>query len=123
VNALFYVGSIVIIFWGIAHLIPTGSIVKGFGEISEDNKKILTIGVVAEGVVLIFTGLFPLLVLVITGSSDRGAHIVYFYSAVLLLVLAVMTALTGARTSIIWYKICPVVKTMVAILFLFGSLL
>jgi len=28
--------------WGIAHLFPTKSVVEGFGEISDDNKKIVT---------------------------------------------------------------------------------
>jgi hypothetical protein len=124
-NVLLYIGSIIIILWGIGHLIPTRSIVRGFGELSEDNKKILIMELIAEGVVLVFTGLFPLLfgVILRSSSSDRIIHIVYFYSAILLLVMAILTAVTGARTSIIWYKICPVVKTVVAILFLFGSLL
>jgi hypothetical protein len=124
-NALLYAGSIIIILWGIGHLIPTKSIVRGFGEISEDNKRILTMEVIAEGITLIFVGLFPLLIGVIvkSSSSNSAIHIVYFYSAILLLVMAILTAVTGARTSIIWYKICPVVKTVVAVLFLFGSLI
>jgi hypothetical protein len=41
-ETLLYIGSIVIILWGIAHIIPTKAIVNGFGEISEDNRKVLT---------------------------------------------------------------------------------
>jgi len=37
-----YVGSSLPLLWGIAHLFPTKSVVKGFGEISEDNKNIVT---------------------------------------------------------------------------------
>jgi hypothetical protein len=37
--------------------------------------------------------------------------------------MATWTAFTGARTSVIWIKICPLVKTVVAILFILGSLL
>lgn len=51
-DILLYVGSALIIIWGIAHIIPTGAIVRGFGAISEDNKKIITMESVAEGVTL-----------------------------------------------------------------------
>jgi len=37
-ETLLYIGSIVIILWGIAHIIPTKAIVNGFGEISGDNR-------------------------------------------------------------------------------------
>ena len=36
---LIYAGSAIIILWGIAHLIPTKAIVKGFGDISATIKK------------------------------------------------------------------------------------
>jgi hypothetical protein len=41
----------------------------------------------------------------------------------MLLVMGGLTAMTGARTSNIPIKLCPVVKTIVAILFLLGSVL
>jgi hypothetical protein len=44
-ETLLYIGSIVIILWGIAYIIPTKAIVNGFGEISEDNRRVLTTGV------------------------------------------------------------------------------
>ena len=58
-NILLYIGSIIIILWGVAHLIPTKAIVRGFGAISEDNKKILTMEVISEGLTLIFVGVLP----------------------------------------------------------------
>jgi hypothetical protein len=39
----------------------------------------------------------------------------------MLLVLAALTALTGARTSALPIKLCPVVKTLAAVLLLLGS--
>ena len=41
-DILLYVGSVIIFLWGLGHLIPTKSIVSGFGKISGDNKKIIT---------------------------------------------------------------------------------
>ena len=120
---LLYIGSIVIILWGIAHLIPTKSIVSGFGQISEDNKKIIAMESIAEGITLCFIGVLALLVTGQAGSQGQASFIVYLACAVMLLVMAVLTLLTGARTSILPYKICPAVKTAVAILFLLGTIL
>jgi len=122
-ETLLYVGSSVIILWGTAHIIPTRAIVNGFGEISEDNRKVLTMELIAEGLTLIFLGVLPLLVTVLVGIQDRTAGIVYLACAVMLLVMAVLTGVTGARTSTIWYKICPAVKTIVAALFILSVML
>ena len=120
---LVYAGSIVIILWGIAHIIPTKAIVHGFGEVSEDNRKVLTMEVIAEGLTLIFLGALPLAVTVLVGAQDTTAGIVYLACAGMLLAMAVLTGVTGARTATIWYKICPAVKTIVAALFILSAML
>lgn len=122
-DLLLYIGSIIIILWGIAHIVPTKAIVSGFGAISEDNKLIITMESITEGLTLCFIGMLVLLVTSLAGSQSQAAHIVYLACAVMLLIMAILTAMTGARTSILPYKICPGVKTIVAILFFLGSLL
>jgi hypothetical protein len=122
-EALIYSGAGIIILWGIAHLIPTRTIVKGFGEISNDNKKVLAMEVIAEGLALIFLGVLPLLVVLSCNPQSCTAHNVYLASGGMLLVMALLTLLTGARTPVIWYKICPAVKTLVAILYILGAVL
>lgn len=122
-ETLLYIGSGVIILWGIGHLIPTKSIVSGFGKISEDNKKIITMEWVAEGLTLCFIGVLVLLVTLLAGYEAEAANIVYLASAVMLLVMALLTLLTGARTSIVPIKICPVIKTIVAVLFILATVL
>ena len=122
-DTLIYIGSAIIILWGIAHLIPTRAIVNGFGAISEDNKKIIAMESIAEGLTLIFLGVLPLLVTILADPQSEIADIVYLACAVMLLVMALLTLLTGARTPTIWYKICPAVKTAVAILFILGGVL
>jgi len=117
-DVLLYVGSGVILVWGIAHLVPTKSIVNGFGSISEDNKKIIAMESIAEGLTLCFLGVLVLLVTSLAEPQSETARIVYLACAVMLLIMAVLTAVTGARTSILPYKICPVVKTIVAVLFI-----
>lgn len=122
-QGLVYAGSIIIMLWGIAHLVPTGAIIKGFGKITEDNKKILAMEVISEGVTLIFLGLFPLLTTLILGPDEKASHLVLFGFAGMLILMAILTALTGARTPTIWYKLCPGVKTLAAVLFILGAVL
>ena len=122
-DILLYAGSGLVFAWGVAHLIPTKSIVAGFGPISEDNKKIIAMESIAEGLTLCFLGVLVGLVTSLTGYESEGASVVYIACAVMLLVMAVLTTLTGARTSILPYKICPFVKTAVAVLYLTGGLL
>jgi hypothetical protein len=118
-----YIGSAVLIIWGIAHIVPTKNVVNGFGTISEDNKRVITMEWVAEGLALCFIGLLVLFVTVLGDSQDEVSLIVYRASAGMLIVMAIWTALTGARTPIVPIKICPFVKTIVAILFIVGSVL
>jgi len=121
-DILLYIGSALLIVWGIAHIIPTKSVVNGFGQISEDNKRIITMEWVAEGLTLCFIGLLVLFVTVLGDSQNDVSLIVYRASAAMLIVMAGWTALTGARTKIIPIKLCPFVKTIVAVLFIVGSL-
>jgi len=116
-NALLYIGSIIIILWGIAHLVPTRGVVKGFGAISEDNRRIITMEWLAEGLTLIFIGILVLIVTSQASDGNAAARWVVMASAAMLLVMAVLTQMTGARTSVVAIKICPWVKTLVAILF------
>lgn len=78
---------------------------------------------IAEGLTLVFIGMLVLLITVLNGSQTPASINVFRISAAMLLVMALLTLFTGARTSIVPVKICPVVKTGVAILFLLASLL
>jgi len=118
-DILLYVGSIVITLWGVAHIIPTKRIVNGFGSISVDNRRILTMEWIAEGLTLVFIGLLVLFVTILGGAQNTVSAIVFTISALMLIVMA---GLTGGRTPIVFFKICPLAKTAVAILFFLGSL-
>ena len=122
-DILLYVGAGVITLWGIAHVIPTKAVVNGFGQISQDNKRIITMEWIAEGLTLCFIGVLVLLVTVFAGLQNQVSNIVYWASATMLVVMAILTASTGARTSILPIKICPVVNIAVAILFILGAVL
>jgi hypothetical protein len=66
------------------------------------------------------------LVIVLTlakGANDGAVIIVYKASAIMLLVMGTWSSQTRARTSIVTMKICPNVKSGVALLFVVGSLI
>ncbi len=118
-----YAGSGIITIWGIAHIAPVRRIVEGFGAITEDNRKIITMEWIAEGLALVFLGALAALAAFTGGATDTVSRSVILASAAMLLVFAVLTALTGARTAILPMKICPFVKTVSALLFITGVLL
>jgi hypothetical protein len=119
---LIYSGSAFILFWGIAHLFPTRSVVSGFGEISVDNKRIITMEWIIEGIALIFIGAINAIVTTIDHTSTISLAI-YLSSAVVLVVLAFVSLLTGFKISFLPFKLCPVIFITSAVLIILGGLL
>ena len=117
----FYVGSIMILAWGIAHLVPTRSVVNGFGAISQDNRRIITMEWVAAGMAMVFIGVLNLVITASGQFLDPVTLVVYRTSGIVLIALTVLSKLTGARTAIVPMKVCPYVQMAAGILFLVGS--
>jgi hypothetical protein len=122
-SILLLTGSITVIIWGIAHLFPTNSVIKGFGDISADNKNILKMEWVTEGFSLIFIGTLVLLVTIIADKENITSGIVYITSSVFLFSLAILSFLTGYKVNFLPYKLCPLIFSISGILILMGSLL
>ena len=121
-QVLLYASSAFIAFWGIAHLFPTRSVVAGFGDISIDNQRIITMEWIVEGVALIFMGSINAIVTTIDHTSSISLAI-YFISAAALLALALVSFLTGFKISFLPYKLCPVIFVTSAVLLMLGALL
>jgi hypothetical protein len=120
-DILLYAAAVVVSLRGVAHLIPTESVVAGFGRISVDNQRVLTMEWVAEGLTMIFTGALIAAVTLAASTEDSVALVVYLAVAGLLAAIAVLTALTGARTPVGWFKACPLVMASAITLLLIGS--
>jgi hypothetical protein len=117
-----YLGAFFTFAWGVAHLFPTRSVVKGFGPISQDNHHIITMEWIVEGVSLIFIGLLVAVVtLVETGSSLARA--VYWLCFVELNVLSIVSLFTGFKVNLLPFKLCPVIFTGSSVLILLCNLL
>ena len=116
---LIIIGAAITIIWGVAHLFPTKSVVKGFGDISTDNKNIIAMEWIVEGVSLIFIGVVVLGVSFIDATSGSSTF-VFIASAGVLIALALVSLFTGFKVNFLPFKLCPVLFTTSAILILTG---
>ena len=116
-----YLGALLPVVWGIAHLFPTRGVVAGFGEITEDNRHIITMEWIVEGVSLIFIGI---LVAAITlfGEGTVAATLVNWLCAGFLVVMAGISLFTGFKVNIFFFKLCPILFTAAAVLIVMGTL-
>jgi hypothetical protein len=119
---LLFAGAALPFLWGVAHLFPTKSVVKGFGDITADNKKIIAMEWIVEGVALMFIGAVVLAVTLID-RTGRASKAVYLLSFVTLNVLSVVSLKTGFKVSFVPFKLCPAILTAASILILLGSYL
>ena len=118
---LVYIGAGLTTIWGIAHLFPTKGVVAGFGEISQDNRRIITMEWIVEGVALIFIGIQVATVTFLDPSSVATLA-VYLVSMIALLVLALVSIFTGFRVNFLPFKLCPFIFGLSALLILLGGI-
>ena len=121
-DVLAYAAGGVLVLWGVAHIAPTRSVASSFGSLSVDNRRVLIMEWVAEGFTHIFVGLLVILMTALEGPFAAGSAVVYRAAAAFFALLVVWTAVTGARTPVIWYRICLVVLTAAAALLVAASL-
>jgi len=120
-EAFVYAAAALVALWGVAHLVPTRVVVAGFGGISDANRRILEMEWIAEGLTMLFVAVLVVGVTLDGGAGNHVAVIVYRMAAGALTAIAVLTAVTGARTSVRWFKACPLLLSVVVALLLAGS--
>ena len=117
-DILLYISGPVLLFWGLAHIIKTNPAVNSFGQLSVDNKRIVIMEWVSEGLLIVFIGVFA-----IVGSLIGLQSVIFWLPAAALLIMAVLSLATGARTSLIQFRLCPVIFSVCALLIVAGVLL
>ncbi len=118
---LAYVAAAMLIAWGAAHLAPTRVVAASFGDISLDSRRILVMEWMAEGLTHVFLGVLVILITALQGADEPATQLVYRVTAGVLVLVAGLTASTGARTSVVWFRICPFVLSGAAVLLLGAS--
>jgi hypothetical protein len=119
-DTIAYVAAALIAAWGIAHAAPTRQVIDGFQPTSRDNTRVITQEWLAEA--LTMWGLAAITIAATAAGPPTTADWVYRIGAALLVAIAAHTTLTGARTHVIWFKVCPVVLTTSAVLLVAASL-
>ena len=109
----------VVVLWGVAHVIPTRNVLA---PITVDNRRVVLQEWLVEAAAMWGIAALVIVCTVVGGAASEVTSWVYRVAASLLVALAVVTALTGARTKVIWFKICPVLLTSSAVLLLVASL-
>lgn len=105
------------------HLIKTQPVVAGFEPLSDDNRHVLRMEWIVEGVALIFVAVLVATVTLTQEPMAASSRLVYFLSSAFLLAMAVVSLFTGARASLLPYKLCALIFTGSAILIGVGSML
>jgi len=121
-QVLLYSGAILTGIWGISHLIPTKNVVAGFGDISEDNRNIIKMEWIIEGVSLIFIGAIIGVVTYI-GPFGELSRAVYTVVVAGLLALALVSLFTGFKVRFLPFRLCPFILTISAVLIFLGGVL
>jgi hypothetical protein len=116
--ALALAAAILTIGWGVAHLFPTRAIVRGFGDIGTENRRVITMEWIFEGVTLIFAGMLTAAVSLAGDDSSATATVAFIATAALLIVMAVISLLTAGRNTFIAYRLCAPIFSASAILLL-----
>ena len=119
-DVLLYIAAALTGVWGIAHLFATRGVVAGFGEISADNRRIITMEWIVEGVALLSIGALVAAVTV-AGSSGAAASAAYAVAIATLLVLAVVSLFTGFRIAFLPFRLCPLIFAASALLIGLGA--
>jgi len=123
VDVLGYVAAGVVALWGVAHAIPTPQVLAGFEPITEDNRRVVLQEWLAEAFTMWGLAAIVVVATAVGGADSDVTQWVYRAVAGLLLALAVLTGLTGARTPVVWFKICPALLTSSAVLLVVASFL
>ena len=100
---------------------PTRQVIAGFGPVSADNRRVIVQEWLAEAFTMWGVAAMVIAATAAGGADDVRAW-VYRVAAALLVALGVLTAVTGARTSVVWFKVCPVVMAVAAVLLLVASI-
>jgi len=118
-ESLLYAGAALPFIWGLAHLFPTKSVVRGFGDVSTDNKNIIAMEWIIEGIALIFIGVLVAVVTYVDPAAAASGA-VYILSSIALITLAIVSLFTGFRVNFLPFRLCPFIFASAAIFITLG---
>jgi hypothetical protein len=121
-KVLIFIAALFLLGWGVAHLVPTKSVVAGFGAISADNARIITMEWIVEGAALIFLAILTAAVTYFDYESAASKTVLVLVPA-MLVALTVISFFTGFRVDFLPFKLCPAIFMSSAVLISVGKFL
>ena len=122
-TVLLYLGAGILFVWGVAHIVPTRTVVAGFGPLSVDNRINITMEWVAEGLALAFVGALLALVTAVGGADDPVGRVVVWAIVGFCILMGAWTFIAGRRSSIVPIRLCPLVLAVAAVLLVLVNVL
>lgn len=119
-QVMLYVAAGMTGLWGLAHLIFTKGVVAGFGDLTADNRRILTMEWIVEGVALLSVATSVIAVTAV-GPETTVSFAVYAVAIGTLIVLALVSLFTGFRVAFLPFRLCPFIFTVSAVLIGWGA--
>jgi hypothetical protein len=116
----FFLSGGLTLLWGVSHLFPTRAVVRNFGDISADNRRIIKMEWITEGIALIFIGMLAILVALLGDPHSATGTVTYLCASGCLIVMAIVSFFTGSRVNFLPYKLCPVIFGLSALLMILG---
>lgn len=115
-----YAASLLTGLWGVAHLFATKGVITGFGDISMNNRRILVMEWIVEGVALLS---IATLVAAVTAVQPEtvAASVAYAVTAGTLVLLAAVSLFTGFRVAFLPFRLCPIIFSVSAALIVIGA--
>ena len=119
-QVLLYVAAGLTGLWGISHLFATRGVIAGFGNISTDNRRVITMEWIVEGVALISVSAFVAVAAAIEPHA-RLSSAVFAVAIATLVTLAAVSVFTGFRIAFLPYRLCPFIFSLSAVLIAVGA--
>jgi hypothetical protein len=118
-QVMLYIASAITGLWGVAHLFATRGVVTGFGDLSPDNRRIITMEWITEGIALISTAAFVAVATAFQPEA-RVSGAVYVVAICTLVALAVVSLFTGFKIRFLPFRLCPFIFGASAVLIAWG---
>ena len=119
-QVVLYVAAAMTDLWGVAHLFATRRVVAGFGDLTKDNRRIITMEWIVEGVALISTATFVAAATAIQPGSTVSSG-VYAVAISTLVTLAVVSLFTDFRVAFLPFRLCPLILSLSAAMIALGA--
>jgi hypothetical protein len=119
-DVLLFAAAAPLAVWGLAHLVMTRKVVSGFGLTSDDDRRVVTMEWVVEGLAVVF--LATLITTVALADLDSTGRAVLWLVVGMLNVMSAVSLATGFRVDFIAYRLCPVIFSGASLLVIAGLL-